>query len=46
MREKKKKIKKLTWSLINAPLCVHVCIFKVGREKNNKEKKKKLIGVQ
>jgi len=46
MREKKKKRKKLTWSLINAPLCSCMYIQGEERKKQQGKEKKKLIGVQ
>jgi hypothetical protein len=39
MREKKKKIKKLTWSLINAPLCS--CMYIQGEERKKQQGKEK-----
>jgi hypothetical protein len=39
MREKKKKRKKLTWSLINAPLCS--CMYIKGEERKKQQGKEK-----
>jgi hypothetical protein len=43
---KRKEKKKLTWSLINAPLCSCMYIQGEERKKQQGKDKKKLIGVQ